>query len=140
MKNYMQEAFDLAKIAYDEGEVPVGAVIVDSNGLIVGSGYNMCKRTNNPTMHAEFIAISEALFERRYLNDCDLYVTLEPCPMCHGAIELARIRRVYFGAYRDTKSRTALPDFEIYEGIMREQCSNLLIKFFNEVRNKDFDY
>lgn len=92
-------AFAEARIAYDEGEVPVGAVIV-KDGVLLGKGHNRTKSLLDPTAHAEIIAISaacQALGTDR-LDNCDIYTTLEPCPMCAGGITLARIKRLYFAA------------------------------------------
>ncbi|MBE6859805.1 MAG: nucleoside deaminase [Ruminococcus sp.] len=146
---YMKKALELAKIAYKLGEVPVGAVIVrKSDGLIVGEGYNTRETEKNALAHAEIIAINDAC--RRLggwrLPDCALYVTLEPCPMCCGAIINARIDDVYFGA-TDKKSGSAVSMQKMFSlpynwkpnlhcGIMQEECSTLLSQFFKELREK----
>lgn len=127
------------------GEIPVGAVIV-KNGRIIATGYNLRETEHSVTAHAEISAIKnacEALNDWR-LDGCDIYVTLEPCPMCAGAIINARLRRVYFGAY-DPKagsfgSVTDLSVFpferrpEIYGGIMENECKTLLNDFFKNLR------
>lgn len=127
------------------GEIPVGAVIV-KNGHIIATGYNLRETEHSVTAHAEISAIKnacEALNDWR-LDGCDMYVTLEPCPMCAGAIINARLRRVYFGAY-DPKagsfgSVTDLSVFpferrpEIYGGIMENECKTLLNDFFKNLR------
>lgn len=141
----MQNAIDEAKKARSIGEVPVGAVIVFEN-KIIGSGYNKREISQNALNHAEIEAINEAcktLGSWRLLN-CDLYVTLEPCPMCIGAIINSRIKKVVFGC-ADPKSGSCgsvinLTDLpynhkpEIVPGIMRDECSALLSDFFKNLR------
>ena len=137
---FMRIAIEEAKEAAQNGEVPVGAVIV-RNGEIIAKCHNETIVRNNPCNHAERLAIDEA-FEKTgayRLTDCDLYVTLEPCAMCAGAIELSRIRRVYFGAYDAEKgayggktdiSKELNFRAEIYGGICENECSEILKKFF----------
>lgn len=141
----MQNAIDEAKKACSVGEVPVGAVIVFEN-KIIGSGYNKRETLKNALSHAEIEAINEAcktLGSWRLLN-CDLYVTLEPCPMCTGAIINSRIKKIVFGC-ADPKSGSCgsvinLIDLpynhkpEIVSGIMRDECSALLSDFFKNLR------
>ena len=149
LKNtYMERAIELAKYAGTLGEVPIGAVVVrKSTGEIIGEGYNRRECDKNPLAHAEIMAIDKAskkLGGWRLLG-CDLYVTLEPCPMCCGAIINSRISSVFFGAY-DTKAGSACSvqevfSFpynhkpEIYGGVMQKECSELLSLFFKELRN-----
>ena len=99
-KTYMQLAIDKAKEAEKQGEVPIGAVVVDPTGKIIGTGYNRRELDEDSTQHAEMIAIKEACKNLGMwrLIDCSLFVTLEPCPMCAGAIINSRIKDVYFGA------------------------------------------
>ena len=145
----MIEALKLAQIAYDLGEVPVGAVVVNRiNGEIIGRGYNLRETDKNPLAHAEIIAINEAsqaLGGWRLIN-CDIYVTLEPCPMCCGAIINSRVENVIFGAY-DKKSGSVKSMQEMFElpynhkpkaigGVLEEKCSAILSRFFKELRNK----
>ncbi|MDE5946422.1 MAG: tRNA adenosine(34) deaminase TadA [Oscillospiraceae bacterium] len=144
---YMKRAIELAKIAFNLGEVPVGAVIVKkSTGEIIGEGYNLRETEKNALAHAEIIAINNACntLGGWRLPDCALYVTLEPCPMCCGAIINARIDDVYFGAY-DYKSGSALSVQNMFEypynhkpnitiGIMQQECSEILSDFFRELR------
>lgn len=149
MEKYMREALKLAKIAYDLGEVPVGAVVVNKiNGEIIGRGYNLRETDKNPLAHAEIIAINEAsqaLGGWRLIN-CDIYVTLEPCPMCCGAIINSRVENVIFGAY-DKKSGSVKSMQEMFElpynhkptavgGVLEEECSAILSRFFKELRSK----
>lgn len=148
MKNeFMERAIELAKISESEGEVPVGAVVV-RNGEIVGEGRNRRELQKNALCHAEIEAINNACKKLKgwRLWQCDLYVTLEPCPMCAGAIINSRIKRVYYGAY-DNKAGSlgSVVNFnllpynhkpEIYSGIMEDECSKLLTDFFKKLRNK----
>lgn len=148
MKNeFIEEAIKLAKMSEAEGEVPVGAVVV-RNGEIVGRGRNRREYGKNALYHAELEAIDEACKKLKgwRLWQCDLYVTLEPCPMCAGAIINSRIKRVYFGAY-DNKAGSfgSVADFnmlpynhkpEIYGGIMEQECSQLLNDFFKKLRDE----
>ena len=99
-KKWMNSAIDQATIAYEQKEVPIGSVIV-SEGQIIGRGYNKVESLKDPTAHAELIAITSAssTLGNWRLIDCDLYVTLEPCIMCSGAIVNARIKNIFFGAY-----------------------------------------
>lgn len=141
--SHMQAALDQARAAAARGEVPVGAVIVSPKGEIVAQAGNRTRELNDPTGHAELLAIRaacQALGSER-LVDHDLYVTLEPCPMCASAISQARIARLYFGA-QDAKSGGVLqgprvfshPQAhhrpEIYDGIAADQAEALLKSFF----------
>ncbi len=149
MEKYMREALKLAHTAYDLGEVPVGAVVVNRiNGEIIGRGYNLRETDKNPLAHAEIIAINEAsqaLGGWRLIN-CDIYVTLEPCPMCCGAIINSRVENVVFGAY-DKKSGSVKSMQEMFElpynhkpkaigGVLEEECSAILSNFFKALRSK----
>lgn len=144
-KKYMDMALDLARQAGERGEIPVGAVIV-KNGEVIATGKNVREEKQNALSHAEIEAINKACEKLGSwrLEDCDLYVTLEPCPMCTGAIINARIRRVIFGAY-DLKAGSMdsvinLCDYpynhkpEIYGGICEDECSELLKEFFERLR------
>ena len=149
MERYMQRALELARLAYDDGEVPVGAVVVrKTTGEIVGEGRNMRETAKNALAHAEIAAIDEAC--RRLggwrLPECAIYVTLEPCPMCCGAIINARIDDVIFGAY-DLKSGSAVSVQKMFElpynhfpkvqgGVMEEECGAILSDFFRGLRLK----
>lgn len=143
--DYMKRALELAKEAYTQGEIPVGCVIVQ-NGEIIAESYNHSARDNAATKHAEILAIEEASRKLRKanLNDCDLYVTLEPCPMCAGAIINSKIRKVVFGAFDLNYGAcgSAINLFslkniftpECYGGIMEDNCSKLISDFFKEIR------
>ena len=142
----MQLAFEQANIAYSQGEVPIGAIIVHNN-VVIASAYNQTEQQQNPIAHAEVLAIERAatVLKTRRLTDCTLYVTLEPCSMCAGAIVLSRIPSVYF-ATKDLKAGAVhslyglLNDTrlnhqcEVHEGIMKDECSALLSSFFKQVR------
>lgn len=142
----MIEAFKLAEIAYMEKEVPIGAVVVYEN-RIIGKGYNQVERLKDPTAHAEMIAISAACaaLENKYLRGCTLYVTLEPCPMCSGAMMWAKLDRVVFGAM-DEKAGSCGTRFniassthlnhrlEVIQGVMEADSEYLLKQFFEERR------
>ena len=144
-KKFMSRALLLAKKAYEEGEVPVGAVMV-KDGEIIAEGYNMREQKQNALSHAEIECINKAcdVLKSWRLDGCELYVTLEPCPMCTGAIINSRIKTVVFGAY-DLKAGSMdsvinLCDYpynhkpEIYGGIMEDECKEILEKFFQNLR------
>jgi len=146
-KLFMKEALKEAKKAYDIGEVPVGAVVVCENE-IVSSAFNTRETDKNALCHAEVKAIDQACKKLGgwRLHKCDLYVTLEPCPMCAGAIVNSRIKRVIFGAC-DTKAGAFGSVFdmnsfdlnhkpEIIKGVLADECSGLLSVFFAELREK----
>ena len=140
-ERYMREALREAMYAADEDEVPIGAVIV-CRGRIIGKGRNMTERLNDPTAHAEMIAITAATeaMGGKNLNDCTLYVTVEPCPMCAGALAWSQVGRVVYGA-SDPKRGFSLfspslmhPKTEIVSGILAEECGNLVTDFFRNKR------
>ena len=142
----MQFAIELARLAATRGEVPVGAVIV-KDGAIIATSHNLVETHQDPTAHAEMLAIRSAceIIGNTRLNECDLYVTLEPCPMCATAISFARIRRVYFGAYdpkgggiehgaRIFNQPTCHHVPEVIGGMHEGECGELLKNFFKEKR------
>lgn len=146
-EEYMRRALALAAVAAEKGEVPVGAVVVrKATGEIIGEGYNRRETDRHALAHAEIMAIDAAC--RRLggwrLPQCAIYVTLEPCPMCSGAILQARIDEVYFGAY-DPKSGAVCSVEQMYRlpynykpavmgGILQEECSGILTAFFRALR------
>lgn len=142
VKDLMNFAFALAKEAAENGEIPVGAIIA-RDGEIIASARNRCEEMANPCAHAEMLAIEQACSKlgSKSLAGCDLYVTLEPCPMCAAAISFARIRRVYFSAY-DAKSGGEFlfssaqlhHKPEIYGGIGESEAEELLKNFFKKLR------
>ncbi len=143
--DFMNEALNMAQEAYNAKEVPIGCVIVKDNKIIARVS-NLSKTLNCATKHAEILAIekSSEVLGRSNLSDCDLYVTLEPCPMCAGAIINAKIRKVVFGAFDlnygacgSAINMFSLPNVhrpECYGGIMEEKCSNLISDFFKKIR------
>ena len=138
---FMREALKEAGYAADGDEVPVGAVIV-CRGRIIGRGHNMTETLHDPTAHAETIAITAATeaMGGKYLNDCTLYVTVEPCPMCAGALAWSQIGRVVYGAL-DPKRGFSLyspslmhPKTEITAGVLAEECGEIVSEFFRNKR------
>ena len=137
----MNKAYQLALKAFDEDEVPVGAVVV-SGQTIVGKGYNQVEKLNDVTAHAEMVAITSACeyLGTKYLNECTLFVTLEPCAMCAGLIHWAQIEKVVFGAYDKKKGFTLfqpsilLPKVEVIGGVMEHDCATLVKEFFKRKR------
>ena len=140
-ERYMRDALREAQMAGSEDEVPIGAVVV-CRGRIIGKGRNMTERLNDPTAHAEMIAITAATeaMGGKYLNDCTIYVTVEPCPMCAGALAWSQIGRVVFGA-SDPKRGFSIfspslmhPKTEVISGILADECGNLVSEFFRNKR------
>lgn len=143
----MQLALEEAQNAACAGEVPIGAVVVDTRGEVIASAHNLTETNADPTAHAELLAIRAAceILKTPRLVDCDLYVTLEPCAMCAQAISFARIRRVYYGAYdpkgggvehgaRVFSHATCHHKPEVYGGLAEGECGELLKGFFREKR------
>ena len=140
-EKYMREALREAQAAAEEDEVPVGAVIV-CRGRIIAKGHNMTERLNDPTAHAEMIAVTAATeaMGGKYLNECTLYVTVEPCPMCAGALAWAQIGKVVYGAI-DPKRGFSLfspsllhPKTEVIAGVLAEECGGIVTDFFSGKR------
>mgnify|MGYP003315397273 CR=1 FL=1 len=144
-EKFMKKALAQAKKAYDKLEVPVGAVIV-KDGKIIASAYNQKETKYDTTKHAEILAIQKASKKLKSwrLIDCEMYVTLEPCPMCAGAIVNARIKEVVFGAYDlsmgcidSVTSITSLPfaaGTTVFGGVKEDECKKILTDFFEGVR------
>ncbi len=149
---YMKLALEQAKLAYELGEVPIGAVIVKkATGEIVGRGYNRRECDKSPLAHAEIIAINEASKSLGgwRLIDCEIFVTLEPCPMCTGAIINSRLERVVFGAF-DLKAGSCGSVINLFElpynhkpeissGVLEKDCSAILSDFFKALRKLKAD-
>jgi tRNA(adenine34) deaminase len=138
---YMKQALIEAKKAFDADEVPVGAVAV-VGGRIVGRGHNLTETLNDATAHAEMMALTAAMNElgAKYLPECTLYVTVEPCVMCAGAMYWAKIARLVYGASEEkygftVKAPTSLhPKTEVVAGVMQEECAQLMKDFFKAKR------
>ena len=146
-ERFMREAIRLAQKAKKRGEVPIGAVVV-YQGKIIGKGYNLRTKLQMATAHAEMRAIDRACKKLHSwrLPDAEIYVTLEPCPMCMGAILNARIDRVYFGAY-EQKGRSLTNELananllnhktEVVGGVLKEECAEVLTSFFKRKGEKE---
>ena len=138
---FMKQALKEAQKAFDQGEVPVGAVIVCDN-QIIARAHNQTELLNDVTAHAEMIAITAAAdnLGNKYLNDCTLYITLEPCAMCGGAIGWSQLGKIVYGASDDNKGfmvygkRMLHPKTKVELGIMENECSVLLKEFFAKKR------
>lgn len=138
---YMKEALREAQAALAEDEIPIGAVIV-CKGRIVGKGHNMTERLHDPTAHAEMIAITAATeaLGGKYLNECTLYVTVEPCPMCAGALNWAQIGRIVYGAIDPKRGHSLFtpsllhPKTEVEAGVLAEECGSMVTEFFKKKR------
>lgn len=140
-EKYMTEALKEATLALQEGEVPIGAIVV-GGGKIIARTHNMTERLKDPTAHAEMVAVTMATGEigGKYLWDCTLYVTLEPCPMCAGALYLSQISRIVYGAsdtkrgFRTISERLLHPKTEVVNGVMEEECREIIQSFFRDKR------
>ena len=140
-EKYMRAALGQAALAYEDDEVPVGAVIV-CNGRIIARAYNMTERLKDPTAHAEMQAITMATeyLGGKYLTECELYVTVEPCPMCAAALGWAQIRKVVYGAPDPKKGFTLYsppllhPKTSVVSGVLAEECARLMSDFFKGKR------
>lgn len=142
----MKAALKCAQKAFDEGEVPIGAVVV-CDGKIISRGHNRRTKKQIATAHAEIEAIEKACRKLKSwrIPECELYVTLEPCPMCMGAMLNARVKKVYFGAY-EAKGRSMTEQIaesnllnhriEVEGGVMQEECSRTLSTFFSQMRER----
>lgn len=137
----MREALREAGYAAAEGEVPIGAVIV-WNGRVIAKGHNMTERLADPTAHAEMIAITAATEATggKYLNECTLYVTVEPCPMCAGALAWSQIGSVVYGASDPKRGFSQFspslmhPKTTVISGVLAQECSSLVSEFFKNKR------
>lgn len=137
---FMQKAFEEAEKAFELGEIPVGAVI-ESGGIIIGKGHNLTQKLNDVTAHAEMQAITAAstFLGGKYLKNCTIYITLEPCSMCAGALYWSQIGRVVFATEDPQRGFRAFggklhPKTQISFGILNEKCENLLKSFFLQKR------
>lgn len=145
-EEYMEKALELAQEAASRGEIPVGAVVVDKDGKVIGEGFNRREELQSPTAHAEVLAIEQAAktLHNRRLSGCTLYVTLEPCPMCAGAVMNAGLKRLVYGAFDDKNGACAsvatLFDEKfthipmVRSRVLKERCGEILSEFFKDKR------
>jgi tRNA(adenine34) deaminase len=140
--NYWDILSQLAQKAADEGEVPVAALLV-KNRHVIAQGYNLVETLNDPTLHAEIVVLREGFKQLgKYLTECDLYVTLEPCPMCAHALKLSKIRRLYFGAYdpkgggieHGARCLGDLNRLQVFGGFHEKRFNAFLTSFFDARR------
>ena len=138
---FMLEALREARLALSEGEIPIGAVVV-CRGRVIARGHNMVERLHDPTAHAEMIALTAATeaLGGKYLQDCTLYVTVEPCPMCAAALNWAQTQRIVWGA-ADPKRGFGLfspsllhPRTQTSSGVLEEECSKIVSDYFKTLR------
>lgn len=142
---FMRKALEQAKLAYEAGEIPVGAVLV-SDGKIITKAHNQTELLHDATAHAEMLAITSgcAHFNSKYLSECSLYVTLEPCPMCAAALAWTQIKHIVWAASDEKKGCSLYhpgllhPASQLEKGILGEESAELLKQFFKERRQKNF--
>lgn len=140
-EKFMRQALNEAQQAFDQQEVPIGAVVV-CQGRVIGRGHNLVESLQDPTAHAEMQALTAATetLGSKYLLQCTLYVTVEPCIMCAGAIGWAQVGRIVWGAddpkkgYRTYSERVFHPKSEVVSGVLREACEALMTQFFASIR------
>lgn len=145
--HYMRMAIERAREAGAAGDIPIGAVVVDSRGEVIASGFNSREVDSDPTAHAEILTLRSAgkHVNSWRLTDCTIYVTLEPCPMCAGAITMSRISRLVFGAWNDeygasgsrwdlVRDQRLNHQVEVIPGIMESECASLVQEFLAEKR------
>lgn len=146
-KEFMSLALDEARQAYQEGEVPIGAVLINGDGILICSEHNRIEQLNDATAHAEILALREASkkLNRRRLSDCTLYSTVEPCAMCAGALVLCRVKRLVYGAtdskfgaaesiFNVVNNPTLNHQLDVTAGVMEEESRELMQKFFTPCR------
>ena len=145
-EEYMEKALELAQEAASRGEIPVGAVVVDKDGKVIGEGFNRREELQSPTAHAEVLAIEQAAktLHNRRLSGCTLYFTLEPCPMCAGAVMNAGLKRLVYGAFDDKNGACAsvatLFDEKfthipmVRSRVLKDRCGEILSEFFKDKR------
>ena len=148
-RDFMRLALDEARMAYKEGEVPIGAVLIDEDGILISRAHNQIEQLDDATAHAELLALREGShkLKRRRLSNCTLYSTVEPCAMCAGALVLCRVRRLVYGT-TDSKFGAAESLFNVVNnpalnhqllvtaGILEEACRELMKKFFADTRTR----
>lgn len=147
---FMRKALEEAAAAAESGEIPIGAVVV-CDGVIIGKGHNQTERLSDVTAHAEMLAISAAALSigGKYLDGCTLYVTVEPCPMCAGAIGWSRVGRVVYGAPDEKRGFSTIlregkspfhPKTEVVEGVLLDDCRYIMKEFFSRKRIKKYPF
>jgi tRNA(adenine34) deaminase len=142
-EHFMKQAYKEAIKAFESGEVPVGAVVV-MNGQIIARGHNQVEKLNDPTAHGEIIALTSAFnfLGSKYLPDATIYITVEPCLMCAGALYWSKISRIVWGADDEKNGHKRItepnwpfhPKTEVVKGIMKEECASLMKEFFKSKR------
>jgi tRNA(adenine34) deaminase len=141
-EHYMRKALEQAQIAYEMGEIPVGALVVCDNQIIAKT-YNLTEQLTDVTAHAEILAITAAAeyLGAKYLTDCTLYVTLEPCPMCAGALAWAQVGKIVYGAEDEKRGFMRFgkemlhPKTKIAYGVLQKECADLMTSFFKDKRD-----
>lgn len=148
--HFMQQAIEEAKKAFEEEEVPIGAVVV-MNRTIIGRGYNQVEKLNDPTAHAEMIALTAAFnyLGSKYLPDASIYITVEPCRMCAGALYWSKIGKIVFGTSDKKNGSISCPPYSnqadlspfhpksiLIKGVLQEECAQLMKQFFRNRRNE----
>lgn len=140
---YMRRALEEARAAARDGEIPVGAIVVDADGRIIGRGHNLTEKLRDVTAHAEMQALTAAalMLDSKYLSQATLYVTLEPCLMCAGAIGWSQLGRLVIGAADPRRGYSVLcagspfhPRTEVVSGVLDDECRNIIIDFFKTKR------
>lgn len=137
---FMKKAISQAELAFAADEVPIGAIVV-ANNQIIGKGFNQVETLNDPTAHAEMLAITAAssFLDSKYLNECTIYVTVEPCLMCYGAIKNARIKHIVLGCLEPkhgfTNFVTKASNLELNSGVLEEESVQLMKTFFSRKRD-----
>lgn len=142
-EHFMGEALKQAEIAFDEGEIPVGAVVV-ANNVIIARAYNQTEKLNDPTAHAEMLALTAATnyLGTKYLNECSLYVTLEPCGMCAGAVYWAQLGKLIYAAGDDQRGFSTInpsmihPKTVLKKGLLDQEAGSLISSFFQTLRDR----
>jgi tRNA(adenine34) deaminase len=143
-EHFMKQAIQLAEQAFEEDEVPIGAIVVCRN-RIIGRGYNQVEKLKDSTAHAEMLAITAAsdYLGSKHLTECTLYVTIEPCPMCAGALRWVQVPAVVYGAsepktgYSRFGPEMLHPKTQVSRGVLADECAELMRRFFNQKRGKN---
>ena len=144
-EKFMRLAISEALKAYQEGEVPIGAVLIDEDGILISANHNRIEQLDDATAHAELLILRDAtkIFGRRKISTCTLYVTVEPCPMCAGALVLCRVKRLVYGTtnskfgacesiFNVTNNPALNHQLEVTAGVLEKNCRELMQKFFRE--------